>query len=128
MSKIVDPRRLEDRARGREDGEAIEIVFESSGIRAIVGVRLSEMDAGTLFIEISSSPGELSENDYEHFIERQAQLESELTALGYSSFRDDMTLIAELVTLPHELAADLRHVCDVIDGTFPRDATDLVGQ
>ena len=128
MSKIVDPRRLEDKARGREDRESIEIVFESGGIRAIVGVRFSEMDSGTLFIEISSSPGELSEDSYEHFIERQAKLENELTALGYSSFRDDMILIAELVTLPQGLAADLRRVCDVIDGTFPRDATDLVGQ
>ena len=124
----IDPEELERRAKRREEGEAVEVVFETSDLRVIVGARISEDGTSMLFIEVSSNLRELTREAYEEIARKQDHLEWKLTDLGYSSFHDDMVLIAEKVTTAKNLATDLQRVSAIIANVLLMDAADLVGK
>lgn len=124
----IDPTALVLKARGTEEKEAGEAIYQTDHLRVIVGARVSVGNAASLFIELSIYPRHDQQGIDVGFLKKQYLIVKELHALGYASFQDGMVIIAEAATSLDRIAADLGRVRKIVLSVFGLDVPDPLEQ
>jgi hypothetical protein len=112
------PKELKQKALRSEVNEAIEILYETDNITLLVGARHSIKDHCTFFIEVYVYPSQDLQATDISLLKKQYHLIKALHALGFSSFRDGVAIIAESTTSFETISADLGRVRHSIMGSF----------